>query len=85
MILASVFRLCSCIADLFQGKPGQQTVPSPGAGIALARSPGYRITENRFSKGRSLSSQISEWRPLVCSTQGITPGPWMSGLAHWGG
>jgi hypothetical protein len=24
-------------------------------------------------------------RPLVCITQGIKPGPWMSGLAHWRG
>jgi hypothetical protein len=23
--------------------------------------------------------------PLVCITQGIKPGPWMSGLAHWRG
>jgi hypothetical protein len=85
MILAGVFRLCSCIADNFQGKPGQRTAPSMAASIALAGSPGHRIIENRFSKGRSLSSQISELRPLVCSTQGITPGPGMSGLAHWGG
>jgi len=84
MILAGVFRLCTCIADYFQGKSGQQSAPSMAASIALAGSPGHRITENRFSKARSLSRQISELRPLVCSTQGITPGPWMSGLAHWG-
>jgi len=28
MILAGVFRLCSCIADNFQGKSGQRTAPS---------------------------------------------------------
>ena len=85
MILTGVFRLCTCIADYFQGEPGQRTAPSIAASIALAGSPGHRITDNRFSKGRSLSSRISELHPLVCSTQGITPGPWMSGLAHWGG
>ncbi|MNB97188.1 hypothetical protein D3C75_444100 [compost metagenome] len=84
MILTGVFRLCTCIADYFQGKPGQRTAPSMAASIALASSPVHRIIENRFSKGRSLSSQISELRPLVCSTQGITPRPWISGLAHWG-
>jgi hypothetical protein len=85
MILAGVFRLCTFIADYFPGEPGWRTVPSIAASIALAGSPGIRITENRFSKGRSLSSQISELSPLVCITQGITPGPWMSGLTHWGG
>ena len=85
MILAGVFRLCTCIADYFQGKSGQRTVPSMAANIALAGSPGHRITENRFSKGRSLSRQISELRPRARSTQGITPRPWIIGLAHWGG
>ena len=85
MILTGVFRLCSCIADYFQGKPGQRTAPSMAASIALAGSPGHRIIETSFSKGRSLSSQISELRLLVCSTQGVTPRPWISGLAHWGG
>jgi hypothetical protein len=84
MILTGVFRLCTCIAEYFQGKPGQRTAPSMVASIALG-SPGHRIIENRFSKGRSLSSQISESHPLVCSTQGIAPRPWISGLAHWGG
>jgi hypothetical protein len=23
--------------------------------------------------------------PLVCRTQGVTPRPWITGLAHWGG
>lgn len=81
MILAGVFQLCTCIADDFPGGPGRTI----GASIAPTGSPGHRITENRFSKGRSLPSQISELRPLMCSTQGITPRPWISGLAHWGG
>ena len=85
MVLAGVFRLCTFMADYFPGEAGQRTVPPMGASIAPTGSPGNRITKNRFSKGRSLSSQISEWRPLVCSTQGITPRPWISGLAHWGG
>jgi hypothetical protein len=85
MILAGVFRLCICIADDFPGEPGRRTVPSIGASTALARSTGHRITENRFCKGRSLSSQVSELRPRARSTQGITPWPWMNGLAHWGG
>jgi len=85
MILAGVFRLCTFMADYFPGEPGWRTVPSTGASIAPTGSPGNRITKNRFSKGRSLSSRISELRPLVCSTQGITPRPWISGLAHWGG
>ncbi len=81
MILAGVFRLCTFIADDFPGGPGRPI----GTSIAQSGSPGNRITKNRFSKGRSRSRQISEVRPLVCSTQGITSGPWMSGLAHWGG
>ena len=81
MILSGALRLCTYIADYFPGEPGRPI----GASIALAGSPGIRITKNRFSKGRSLSSRISELRPLVCSTQGITPRPWISGLAHWGG
>lgn len=85
MILTGVLRLCTCIADYFQGKPGQRTTQSMAASITLAGNPGHRIIENRFSKGRSLSSQISESHPLVCSTQGITPRPWIRGLAHWGG
>ena len=85
MILAGVFRLCTCIADYFPGEPGRRAMPSMAASISLASSPGNRITKNRFSKGRSLSSRISELHPLVCSTQGITPGPWIRGLAHWGG
>lgn len=85
MILAGVFRLCTFIADYFPGAPGRRTVPSIAASIALTGSPGMRITKNSFCKGRSLSSQISELRPLVCITQGIKPGPWMSGLAHWRG
>ncbi len=85
MILAGVFRLCTFMADYFPGEAGQRRVPPIGASIAPTGSPGNRITKNRFSKGRSLSSQISEWRPLACSTQGITPRPWISGLAHrWG-
>ena len=67
MILAGVFRLCTFMADYFPGE-GWRTVPSTGASIAPTGSPGNRITKNRFSKGRSLSSQISELRPLVCST-----------------
>lgn len=85
MVLAGVFRLCSFMADYFPGEQGWRAVPPTGASIAPTGSPGNRITKNRFSKGRSLSSQISEWRPLVCSTQGVTPGPWIRGLAHWGG
>jgi hypothetical protein len=81
MILAGVFRLCSCIADDFPGEPGRPI----GAGIALPAHPGNRITKNRFNKGRSLSRQISELRPRARSTQGITPRPWIIGLAHWGG
>ena len=84
MILAGVFRLCTFMADYFPGE-GWRTVPSTGASIAPTGSPGNRITKNRFNKGRSLSSQISELRPLVCSTQGITPRPWISGLVHWRG
>lgn len=80
MILAGVFRLCTCIADNFPGEPGRPIAAS----IALAGSPGIRITKNRFSKGRSLSRQISELHPLVCRTQGVTPRPWITGLAHWG-
>ena len=68
MILSGVFRLCTFIADYFPGEPGRRTVPSIAASFALAGSPGNRITKNRFSKGRSLSSRISELRPLVCST-----------------
>ena len=81
MILAGAFRLCTFIADDFPGEPGRPI----GTSIAQTGSPGNRITKNRFSKGRSLSRQICELRPLVCSTQGITPRPWMSGRAHWGG
>ncbi|MDR6605507.1 hypothetical protein J2X87_000558 [Pseudomonas synxantha] len=81
MILAGVFRLCTFIADYFAGEPGRPI----GASLALAGSPGMRITQNRFCKGRSLSSPVRELHPLVCSTQGITPRPWMSGLAHCGG
>lgn len=81
MILAGAFRLCTFSADDFPGEPGRPI----GASIALAGSPGIRITKNRFSKGRSLSRQTSEMHPLVCSTQGITPRPWITGLAHWGG
>jgi len=81
MILAGAFRLCTFIADDFPGGPGRPI----GASIAPAGSPGNRITKNRFSKGRSLPRQISELRPRARSTQGITPRPWMSGLAHWGG
>ena len=68
MILSGVFRLCIFIADYFPGEPRRRTVPSIAASFALASSPGNRITKNRFSKGRSLSSQISELRSLVCST-----------------
>lgn len=68
MILSGAFRLCTCIADYFPGEPGRRTVPSIAASFALTGSPGNRITKNRFSKGRSLSSRISELRPLVCST-----------------
>ncbi|CAN7643779.1 hypothetical protein LJR277_004809 [Pseudomonas sp. LjRoot277] len=68
MILSGVFRLCTFIADYFPGEPGRRTVPSIAASFALAGSPGNRITKNPFSKSRSLSSQISELRPLVCST-----------------
>jgi hypothetical protein len=84
MILAGVFRLCTCIADYFPGEPARRTMPSMAASIALAGSPGIRITKNRFSKGRSLSRQISELHPLVRRTQGVTPRPWITGLAHWG-
>lgn len=80
MILAGVFRLCTCIADYFPGEPGRPIAAS----IALAGSPGIRITKNRFSKGHSLSRQISESRPLVRRTQGVTPRPWITGLAHGG-
>ena len=68
MILSGAFRLCTCIADYFPGEPGRRTVPSIAARFAQAGSPGNRITKNRISKGRSLSRQISELRPLVCST-----------------
>lgn len=85
MILAGVFRRCTFIADYFPGEPGRRTVRSIAASVALSGSPGHRITKNRFSKGRSLSSQISELRLLVYSTQGITPRLWITGLAHWGG
>jgi hypothetical protein len=68
MILSGVFRLCTFIADSFPGEPGRRTVPSIAARFALAGRPGNRINKNRFSKGRSLSSQNSELRPLVCST-----------------
>ncbi|TPG88704.1 hypothetical protein EAH72_32835 [Pseudomonas caspiana] len=68
MILSGVFRLCTFIADYFPGEPSRRTVPSIAASFALASNPGNWITKNRFSKGRSLSSQISELRPLVCST-----------------
>jgi hypothetical protein len=85
MILSDVFRLCTFIADYFPGEPGRRTVPSIATSVALAGSPDNRITKNCFSKGRSLSRQISELRPLICSTQGITPRPWTSGLTHWGG
>ena len=84
MILAGVFRLCTCIADYFPGEPGRRTPPSMAASIALAGNPDNRITQTVFCKGRSRSSQISELRPLVCSTQGITPRPWITGLAHGG-
>lgn len=67
MILSGVFRLCTFIADYFPGEPGRRTVPSIAASFALAGSPGKRITKNPLSKSRSLSSQISELRPLVCS------------------
>jgi hypothetical protein len=85
MVLAGVFRLCTLMADYFPGEAGQRTVPPMGASIAPTGSPGNPIIKNRFSQGRSLSSQISELRPLVCSTQEIKPWPWISGLAHWGG
>lgn len=81
MILAGVFRLCTYIADYFAGEPGRPI----GASLALAGSPGRRITQYRFCEARSLTSPVSEWRPLVCSTQGITPRPWINGLVHWGG
>ena len=68
MILSDAFRLCTFIADYFPGESGRRTVPSIAASFALAGSPGNRITKNRFSKGHSLSRQISELRPLVCST-----------------
>lgn len=68
MILSGALRLCTFIADYFPGEPGRRTVPSIAARFAQAGSPGNRITKNRFSKGRSLSRQISELRPLVCST-----------------
>lgn len=61
MILSGVFRLCTFIADYFPGEPGR-------ASFVLAGSPGNRITKNTFNKSRSLSSQISELRPLVCSS-----------------
>ena len=85
MILAGDFRRCTFIADYFPGEPGRRTVQSITARIALTGNPDNRITKTVFCKGRSRSSRISEWRPLVSSTQGITPGPRMSGLAHWGG
>ncbi|SEE13077.1 hypothetical protein SAMN04490194_1110 [Pseudomonas migulae] len=85
MIMAGVFRLCTCMAVYFSGGAGWRTVPSVTASITLPGTPDNRLTKNRFSKGRSLSSQISELRPLVCCTQGITPKPRISGLAHWGG
>ena len=85
MILAGVFRLCTFIADYFPGEPGRRTVPSTTVSIALAGSPGIRITKHRFCKGRSLSRPVSEMHPLVCNTQGVTPRPWITGLAHWGG
>jgi len=85
MVLAGVFRLRTFMTDHFPGEAGQRTVPPMGASIAPTGSPGNPITKNRFSQGRSLSRQISELRPLVCRTQGITPRPWISGLAHLGG
>ena len=68
MILSGALRLCTFIADYFPGEPGRRTVPSIAAKFTLAGSPENRITKNRFSKGRSLSRQISELHPLVCST-----------------
>lgn len=68
MILSGALRLCTFIADCFSGEPGRQTVASIAASFALAGSPDNRITKNRFRKGRSLSRQISELHPLVCST-----------------
>lgn len=52
MILAGVFRLCTFIADYFPGEPGRPI----GASLALAGSPGMRITQNRFLQ-RSLAVQ----------------------------
>lgn len=54
MILTGTFRLCTFVAGNFPGEPRRRTAPSMVASIALAGSPGYRITKNRFSKGRSL-------------------------------
>lgn len=48
MILAGVFRRCTFSADGFPGEPDRRTVQSITASIALAGSPGYRITENHF-------------------------------------
>jgi hypothetical protein len=85
MILAGDFRRCTFIADYFPGEPGRRTVQSIAARIALTGNPDNRITQTVFCNGRSRSSRISELRPLVCSTQGITPRPRIRGLAHWGG
>ena len=85
MIMAGVFRLCTYMAVYFSGGAGRRTVTSVTASVTLARSSGNRLTKNRFSKGRSLSSQVSELRPPVCCMQGITPKPWINGVAHWGG
>jgi hypothetical protein len=60
-------------------------VQSMAASLALTGNPDNRITKTVFCKGHSRSSRISELRPLVCSTQGITPRPRIRGLAHWGG
>jgi len=85
MILVGVLRRGTLMAESFAGAPAPRTVRSIAANIALPGNPGNRITKNPLSKARSLSSQNSEQHPLVCSTQGITPKPWISGLAHWGG